>query len=171
MCARVTHVIVPITERPFSHKSIRESRKIRHDRVRRNGQPQGAPGKGARDVEEPLESLCDGRAAKWYTKRYKKLALHSQLIFSLNAVRLMATLVDFKTMEDALKSPLVSRTDKNRLIQCYRKVKLMGDDWKFGNTNFMVYPDSVVYKVNSDKSIRYLKTVDLRTHHFIQIVS
>ena len=69
----------------------------------------------------------------------------------------MLPVSDFKTMRDALVSPLVSNRDKKRLVEVYRNVSLHGDDWPRKNTSIFTSNRHFIYKINKNKTMNLIK--------------
>lgn len=73
-----------------------------------------------------------------------------------------------QTIKEVLLHPLISDTDKKRLMRCYEKVKLHFDIYYelpiWGNTDVFIDNKSYIYKVNYDKSIQYLQTNDMNRY-------
>ena len=59
---------------------------------------------------------------------------------------------DLKTIDDAIRHPKINHRDKSRLMHCYKTVMNKGNNFKFGNINFIVGQLSHIYKVNSNKT-------------------
>lgn len=102
----------------------------------------------------------------------------------------------FLSIEDVLRSTDVSKLDKERIITCFKKNidyqnmkdyydSLEGDDkqsfydsmfriWEEGqkfveNTTITWHNDkTLIYKVNFDKSIEYIKSIKTSDYHFIK---
>ncbi len=78
-----------------------------------------------------------------------------------------------QTIKEVLLHPLISDTDKKRLMRCYEKVKLHFDIYDelpiWGNTDVFIDNKSYIYKVNYDKSIQYLQTNDMNRYKKISL--
>ena len=91
----------------------------------------------------------------------------------------------FLTVEDVLRSECVSKLDKTRMLICLRKNKeydtfksffdsrLGENSRKYIENTTITWQDdkTLVYKVNSDNSIEYIKSLKTSDYHFIRISS
>jgi len=77
-----------------------------------------------------------------------------------------------QTIKEVLLHPLISDTDKKRLMRCYEKVKLHFDIYNelpiWGNTDVFIDNKAYIYKVYYDKSIQYLQTNDMNRYKKLQ---
>lgn len=82
---------------------------------------------------------------------------------------------NLKTIKEVLLHPLISDTDKKRLMRCYEKVKLHFDIYNelpiWGNTDIFIDNKAYIYKVYYDKSIQYLQTNDMNRYKKIKFDS
>lgn len=78
-----------------------------------------------------------------------------------------------QTIKEVLLHPLISDTDKKRLMRCYEKVKLHFDIYDklplWGNIDVFIDNKAYIYKVNYDKSIQYLQTNDMNRYKKITL--
>jgi len=74
----------------------------------------------------------------------------------------MIALEELKTFRDVLRHGRISRKDKLRLLECHRKVQTYGDDWieMRGKTSFGVGGKIYIYRVNEDRTVNYIETLD-----------
>lgn len=89
----------------------------------------------------------------------------------------------FLSVEDVLRSEYVSKLDKTRMLTCLRKNKehdhfeslfdshLGEDSRKFIENTTITWQDdkTLIYKVNSDTSIEYIKSIKTSDYYFIGI--
>jgi hypothetical protein len=72
---------------------------------------------------------------------------------------------NLKTIKEVLLHPLISDTDKKRIIRCYEKVKLHFDIHNelpiWGNTDIFIDNKAYIYKIYYDKTIQYIQTNDM----------
>jgi len=66
---------------------------------------------------------------------------------------------NFKTIDDVLRSNLVTSLDKQRIIQCYSRVKIWHvtnvEEWDRGQLGI----GNSLYRVNIDKTITFIKDI------------
>ena len=143
------------------------------------------------NIEFSRQVSNPGQKEKDIHKILENYRIPSREFFNISvndAIRVIDTYLSenlpvFLGVEDVLRSEYVSKLDKTRMLACLRKNKeydefkslfdseLGEDSRKFIENTTITWQDNktLVYKVKSDNSIEYIKSIKTSDYHFIGI--